>query len=362
MEESVSKFLESLREEVIHHKDKRATFVVQKLVSIAALFSLGSGQFGSVNFPLLLFTVPFVSLALDVYISAEDYKVKRIGTFFRIYRYATPAERDWERFVNQHRERVAVWASLTLTAIAVLASAFVLYVQNSAIGATNIPLWPEIFWGWAFVAAALTAGVFFYYSRLMGKLPKPHLLEHQVHELLSAPGEDSLESLRDKTIIALILNTGITPEELVRIEIADLHQEVDGSLALRVRHHRGCKERKIPYRKPDEVLGVVEKWEKETSIQQGLAFPGDVKGLDSPKQMGPHQIDGILKKYHIVSDGMIRTVKPEELRLTYARRLYEDGSDLATIQRNLGCRNIETALGYIGPIAAQREIKQTSFW
>jgi len=361
MEESVSGFLKSLREEVIHHKDKRATFVLQKLVSVAALFGLGSGKLGSINLPMLLFTVPFVSLALDVYISAEDYKVKRIGTFFRIYRYATPAERNWERFVNQHREPVAVWASLVLTAIAALASAFVLHTQNSeAINTTGTPLWPEgAYWVWAFVAAAFTVGVFVYYWKLMEKLPKPHLLERQVCELVSAPGEDSLAHLRDKLIIILTLNTGITKKELVALEVDDLHQLQNGALALRIRDSTGCSERLVHYRRPQEVLDIVKKWKELAGIAEGLVFP-DLASR-KPRQMKASQIDKILRKYPIVVDGAIQTVKADELRRTYARYLYEDGADLMTIQRNLGCTDIKAVLGYIGPIAVQRELRQTSF-
>ena len=139
MEENDREFLESLREEVIHHKEKRATFVLRKLAFVAALFGLGSIESEwAIKFHWLLFAVPFISLAFDTYISAEDYKVKRIGTFCRIYRYATSCERSWERFVNQHREPIAVWASLVLTVIAIVASALVLCVQNSAVRGSGL--------------------------------------------------------------------------------------------------------------------------------------------------------------------------------------------------------------------------------
>ena len=360
MEENVSRFIESLRGEIIHHKDKRATFVLQKLVSIAALFGLGSSKLGDIDLPFLLFAVPFVSLALDVYISAEDYKVKRIGTFFRIYRYATLAERNWERFVNQHRELVAVWASLVLTAIATLASALVLRAQYSkAIDDASTPLWPEwVYLVWVFVSAILTASVFLYYWRLVERLPKPHLLEEQMRELLSAPGEDSPVHLLDKLIIALMLHTGVNKKELVALEIDDLHQLQNGKLALRVRCGKGHSERLVPYRRPQEIRDIVEKWKEETGITAGpvLRDPASKKLI----QIKAHQIDKILGEYPIVVDGAIRTVKANELRRTYARHLYEDGADLMTIQRNLGCTDIKAVLGYIGPIEVQRELKQTS--
>jgi len=364
MEDSASGFLQSLREEVIHHKDKRATFVLQKLASVASFFGLGSIQSDlGIQFYWLLFAVPFVSLAFDVYISAEDYKIKRIGAFCRIYRYATPAERDWERLVNQHREPTAVWASLILTVIAIIASALVLCIQNSAPRAPDEPMWPMwpmwVFWVWLPSVIAFTAAVFGYYPWLLRKLPQPHLLEEQTSDLLSAPElapkeADPATGLRDKAIIALILNTGITPKELTALELDNLDYE--GKPVLRVKS-KGLS-REIPYRKPDEVRVVLERWRENMLIRGKLVFPDAARGNDKP--MKPRQINRILSRYPIVVDGIIRTVSSNELRRTYARRLYEDGLELATIQQYLGCADIRPVLGYIGPIAARRESRQRS--
>jgi hypothetical protein len=113
MDKETTEFLKRLYDEIIHHKDKRATFVLQKLVAIAFLFGLGLQESDNYSFTNILFVVPFVSLTLDIFIFAEHYKVKRIGSFLRIYRFASIAERNWEKFVQAHRESGAMVASFT---------------------------------------------------------------------------------------------------------------------------------------------------------------------------------------------------------------------------------------------------------
>ena len=98
-------------------------------------------------------------------------------------------------------------------------------------------------------------------------------------------------------------------------------------------------------------------WIDKAKITQGPVFRGVIKSVDKSnksKKLKPRHVDRILKKYLVVIDGKPDKVGSAELRRTYARRLYEDGADLATIQRYLGCADIKAILGYIGPLAARR--------
>lgn len=132
-------FLESLYEEKLRHKDHRHTFVVQKLLFIIGLFGLGvldikgGGDNILFNNGFLLYLVPFVALAYDLYIHAEDFKVKRIGFFVRTREKQTVGgiEIDWEKWVSSHREGLAEQASKALTWIASL-TAFLLILLLDA--------------------------------------------------------------------------------------------------------------------------------------------------------------------------------------------------------------------------------------
>lgn len=57
-------------------------------------------------------------------------------------------------------------------------------------------------------------------------------------------------------------------------------------------------------------------------------------------------------------DGMVWVVEAEELRRTYARRLYESEKSLEVVQRHLGCEEVKDVLGYVGPIMTRLEQEQ----
>ena len=159
----------------------------------------------------------------------------------------------------------------------------------------------------------------------------------QANELIQAP-----DSLRDKAVISLLLATGIREGELCALHAEDLHDHMDdGSLALRVRHGKGAKSRKVPYGEHDTVLRVVAAWIHEAQITTGRVFP-----------ITTRTVQRILERYPLFVDGKEIRARPHDLRRTYARRLYEAGVDLTAIQQNLGHADPKTTLGYIGELSA----------
>ena len=124
--DNLSKFYEHLHAEILHHKEKRAAFTLQKLAFITALFGLAVFKLWSSDsnlpktFNILVIIIPFVAISYDVYIYAEDYKVKRAGTFLRRHTCASNCisncEKDWELYVqDKHREPLATFATMALT-------------------------------------------------------------------------------------------------------------------------------------------------------------------------------------------------------------------------------------------------------
>jgi len=84
LNEQSAKFLNKLDEEKFKHKEHRHEFVKQKLMYIIGLFSIGSLNTGDqIDLSVLLYFVPFVALAYDVFIFSEDFKVKRSGVYIR---------------------------------------------------------------------------------------------------------------------------------------------------------------------------------------------------------------------------------------------------------------------------------------
>jgi hypothetical protein len=70
---------------------------------------------------MLLYLVPFIAIAYDIYILAEDFKVKRVGAFIsRENANICPDEKLWERFVRDNREPLAAFGTILLTVLASL--------------------------------------------------------------------------------------------------------------------------------------------------------------------------------------------------------------------------------------------------
>ena len=164
-------FLNNLYEEKLLHKKNRHEYVKQKLIFVIGLFSVGSlktiGVKTQVDLSVLLYFIPYVASSYDIYIAAEDFKVKRIGTFIR--RHAGEQcheEKAWERWLNdkEHRESLALWASVCLTVISLLASALLLFLQK-----TNL----KIFILWLLISLIACISVFLIARRERNTLNKP---------------------------------------------------------------------------------------------------------------------------------------------------------------------------------------------
>jgi site-specific recombinase XerD len=176
----------------------------------------------------------------------------------------------------------------------------------------------------------------------------------QATQLLTQPGLDTLQALRDTAIIALMLCTGIREAELVALDVKDLRQTMGSELALHVREGKGCKERLVPYGDLDWALVLVDAWLHKAVIESGPVFRGFYRGGSTvrPSWISKRAIGFILDRYPIAVNGHIRTVTPHDLRRTYARLQYEGGMDLLAIKDNLGHAAVDTTLGYIGELDA----------
>lgn len=181
------------------------------------------------------------------------------------------------------------------------------------------------------------------------------LTRAQAEALLRAPGIVPLGALRDTAAIALMLCTGIREAELCALDVRDLRQRLGGELALHVRKGKGAKERLIPYGELSWVLAIVDKWLTAAGITEGPVMRSLWKGGERMRgALSVRAVENIVASYPVMSDGEPVTVRPHDLRRTYARRLYEAGVDLVAIQQNLGHSDLKTTLGYIGKLDADR--------
>ena len=175
----------------------------------------------------------------------------------------------------------------------------------------------------------------------------------QIAALIRTPGIDTLKGLRDTEILALVACTGIREDELVKLEVPDLRQMLGGELALQVRHGKGDKQRLIPYGGLSWCLSFVESWLQRAGITEGVVFRGMVKGgAIRPDAMTTRSIIKLILGYPVFINGRPRQVKMHDLRRSYAKNLFVDGTDMETIRQNLGHSSAKTTQGYIGTLDA----------
>lgn len=182
------------------------------------------------------------------------------------------------------------------------------------------------------------------------------LTKEQAEALLDAPGVVPTERLRDTALLAFALCTGLREMELCNLEVADLRQHLGGELAVMVREGKGCKQRLVPYGELAWCLVIVDKWLKAAGIKDGKLFRALRRGGQRVRDgLSVRAVEVIVTKYPVLGDdGKLLTVRPHDLRRTYARQLYENGVDLISISQNLGHTDTRTTLAYIGTMDADK--------
>lgn len=178
----------------------------------------------------------------------------------------------------------------------------------------------------------------------------------EVRALLRAPGINTLHGLRDTTMMALMVCTGIREAELVALDVPDIKQKLNGELSIHIREGKGNKERLVPYGALDWCVIYLEEWLSSAQIYRGAVFRGFFKGNKRvrPTRISTRAVNHIMNRYPIVIDGELREVKPHDLRRTYARNAYENGMDLERIRQNLGHTSLQTTQTYIGELDVQQ--------
>lgn len=159
-------FIKHLRDEKLQTQTSRGKYVTQKLAYATGLLALGSLKPFSADLSRLLYLVPFLALAFDLYILGEDYSVKRIGAFF-CYHSPDGLEKDWEGWVSKNRDPFAPIAMPLLTTVLAATAAFALWSQPPESPA-NAPRW--VWYGWLVVAFLPICVISFLYRRCL--LPK----------------------------------------------------------------------------------------------------------------------------------------------------------------------------------------------
>ncbi len=136
MQESKTIF-DKLRAEITVERRLRHDLIMRKFAFLTAFVGTGTVKLISksdnfIDLHSLLFLVPFVAIAFDIYIFVEDYRIKRAGEFIKRLKKVPELDSNdkleilWERFVSKKPNKGSAYAFFVVTIIYTVASLLML--------------------------------------------------------------------------------------------------------------------------------------------------------------------------------------------------------------------------------------------
>ncbi|MCK9615156.1 MAG: tyrosine recombinase XerC [Candidatus Omnitrophica bacterium] len=171
------------------------------------------------------------------------------------------------------------------------------------------------------------------YPRLDKNLPV-FLTEEQVVKIINLPKENSILSLRDKSILEALYSTGARVSELVKLKINDVDL-ISGIIKVM---GKGRKERLLPLGEP-ALLSIKNYLDKRSDKNPSLFLNRNNGSLTD------RGIRLIVDKY-IRQAATNLKVSPHTFRHSFATHLLSRGADLRSVQELLGHSSIATTQIY----------------
>lgn len=173
--------------------------------------------------------------------------------------------------------------------------------------------------------------------KLEQTLPKVLSMEEAVH-LVQMPEDDTLSGLRDQAILETLYSTGIRVEELVGLNLDDLHPR---DRLIKVRG-KGKKERIVPIGSP--AVRAIENYRGQLRIAEKIG-ENPIFLNRFGRRLTTRSIGRIVKKYSSRM-GKVVHISPHGLRHSFATHLLDRGADLRSIQEMLGHASLSTTQRY----------------
>ncbi|MBI6561839.1 integrase [Pseudomonas syringae] len=172
----------------------------------------------------------------------------------------------------------------------------------------------------------------------------PALGDDQAKGLLDAPDCESLQGVRDRAILAVLLYHGLRREELCLLQTGDL-QERRGVKHLRI-HGKGSKIRYLPLHPvAAERIYVYLERDGDRTLTPGALFRS-LRGKTSGDGITGKGVYGLVMKWAKVAQIQVDGLGVHGLRATAATNALEHDADIAKVQVWLGHANVSTTRLY----------------
>ncbi len=173
----------------------------------------------------------------------------------------------------------------------------------------------------------------------------PALGDHQAKALLDAPDPATLQGLRDRAVLAVLLYHGLRREEAARLAVQDM-QERRGIKHLRV-HGKGGKLRYLPMH-PVALERIHAYLEASGHHLEQAAAPlfMPLRGKATGAGLSADGIYALVGRYAKAAGIEVAGLGVHGLRATAATNALEHEADIAKVQQWLGHANISTTKIY----------------
>ena len=192
------------------------------------------------------------------------------------------------------------------------------------------------------VAASIerVPGVARHGTRLGNWLTKEH-----ANDLLNAPNPRTLNGLRDRAILALLIGCGLRRSELVSLYVESLQQR-EARWVLPDLPGKGGRIRTVTV--PAGVKARIDAWTAAAGIKEGPLFrPVTREGKVRVRGLGDEKaIWRLVVRY--ARETELGKLAPRDLRRTCAKLCRKAGGDLEQIQLLLGHASVQTTERYLG--------------
>jgi integrase/recombinase XerC len=161
-------------------------------------------------------------------------------------------------------------------------------------------------------------------------------------EVMTAPGTDSGEGVRDRAMLELLYGCGLRVSELCGLDVGDVDLGADAATVRVV--GKGNKERAVPL--GSHGVAALRAW---LEVRAGMARRGrDEEAMfvaRSGRRLGVRRVQVLVQRYGALGAGRA-DLHPHALRHTCATHLMDGGADLRAIQKMLGHSSLSTTQRY----------------
>ena len=169
------------------------------------------------------------------------------------------------------------------------------------------------------------------------------LSKQDAQRLLDAPDGSTVKGLRDKALLAVLLGCGLRREEVAGLTVAHLQQREGRWVVVDLVGKRN-KTRSVPM--PSWAKAAIDGWCKAVGITSGFIFrPLRRGGHIQPGAMTAQAVFDVVCEY---SNQLGLTVRPHDLRRTFAKLAYKGSAPIDQIQLSLGHSSMQTTERYLG--------------